>query len=302
MATKGLVKEGAVKVLEIGAGLGFVAKAVCEALKAAGRDVTYHILELSPALAKAQKERTAGLPVTITMGDCLKDPLPDAGYDLVISNEMIGDLLAVRLTHEQAGLAQGEEHSDDVMEAALAKTGVAGELVMKYKVPIGDAPDPFYLNLGAWQLAERLWDAVTPGGTVFMTEFGEMGRWPRLSTQLDHPELSIHFGQLMLVARQIGWQTAFEFVMDFIELRRDQQGFASTRSYFRALKALLADKGIDLQKIGYTRKMFEELLGEKVRLDHIGDIRFEPIEDRLMGLVPHEFKAVFLTKPVAVSA
>ncbi|MFO0747039.1 MAG: class I SAM-dependent methyltransferase [Myxococcota bacterium] len=299
---KGLVRDGEIKVLEIGAGLGFVAKAVCEALQAAGRKVTYHILELSPTLAAAQKERTAGLPVSITMGDCLKDPFPDAGYDLVLSNEMIGDLLAVRLTHAQTGLDQGEEHDDAKMEEALAKTGEAGAMVMKYKVPIGDAPDPFYLNLGAWQLAERLWDAVAPGGTVLMTEFGEMGRWPRLSTQLDHPELSIHFGQLMLVAKQVGWQADFEFVMDLIELRRDQQGFASTRSYFRALKAMLASRGVELQKVGYTKKMLEDLLGEKARLDHIGDIRFEPIEDRLMGLVPHEFKAVILKRPVVASA
>lgn len=298
---KGMVKDGQVKVLEIGAGLGFVAKAVCEALAAAGRTVTYHIMELSPTLAAAQKERTAGLPVTITMGNCLSDPFPDAGYDLVISNEMIGDLMAIRLTHAQVGL-DGEEHDDAKMDAALDKLGVAGALVKKYTVPIGDAPDPFYLNIGAWQLAERLWDAVSPGGTVFMTEFGEMGRWPRLSTQLDHPELSIHFGQLMLVSKQIGWKADFEFVMDFIELRRDQEGFASTRSYLRALKAMLADKGVELQKVGYTRRMLEELLGGKVALDHIGEIKFEPIEDRLMGLVPHEFKAVFLTKPVTVAS
>jgi len=299
---KNMVKEGEVKVLEIGAGLGFVAKAVIEALQAAGRTVTYHIMELSPALAAAQKERLAGMPVTITMGDCLNDPFPDSGFDLVISNEMIGDLLAIRLTHAQAGLASdGDDETDDKIDQALDQLGVAGELVKKYTVPIGDAPDPFYLNLGAWQLVERLWDVVAPGGTVFMTEFGEMGRWPRLSTQLDHPELSIHFGQLLLVSRHIGWQADFEFVMDFIQLRRDEQGFASTRSYFRALKAMLESHGLELEKIGYTRKMFEALLAEKgLQLDKIGDVRFEPIEDRLMGLVPHEFKAVFLTKPVTV--
>ena len=42
--------------------------------------------------------------------------------------------------------------------------------------------------------------------------------------------------------------------------------------------------------------MFEALLDGKQEMDAIGDIRFEPIEDRLGGLVPHEFKALVIRK------
>ena len=296
------VPEGELKVLEIGGGLGFMAKAVVEALQAAGRKVSYHIMELSPTLAAAQRERNAGLPVSVHLGDVLNDAFPDSGYDLVLANEMIGDLLAVKLDHKRFGMGGEGEIDDDAFEAGLAASGVAGELIKKYTLPIGDAPDPFYLNVGAWQLTERLFEVMKPGATAWITEFGEMAKWPLLSTHLDHPELSIHFGHLTLVSRGVGFETEFEFVMDLIDMRRDLQGLQTTRSYFRALKALLAERGVNLEKIGYTREMFAELLGDKVQPGEVGEIAFDRIEDRLMGLVPHEFKAILLRRPVTVRA
>ncbi|TNF24737.1 MAG: class I SAM-dependent methyltransferase [Deltaproteobacteria bacterium] len=290
---------GSVKILEIGGGLGWVAKHVTEALEKFGTEVTYHIQELSPALAAKQRENTAGLPVTVFEGDALTAELPGNDYDLVISNEMIGDLTAIKLTHEQLGMGGEEGIDDETFEAGLAKLGVAGELVKKHTVPIGDAPDPFYLNVGAWQLVERLWDVLKPGGHAILTEFGELNRYPVLSTQLDHPELSIHFGHLTSVARSVGFETDFEFVMDLIEMNREMKGLATTRSYFRALTAALADHDIAFEKIGYTKKMFLNLLGEKLRPSKsVGEIDYDNLEDRLMGLVPHEFKALLLTKPL----
>jgi len=285
------------KVLEIGGGLGWVARHVTEAFQRRGTDVTYHILELSPTLAAKQRENTAGLPVTIFEGDVLTADFPAHDYDLVISNEMIGDLTAVRMTHAQLGMGEGEI-DDATFEAGLDQAGIAGALVKKHTVPIGDAPDPFYLNVGSWQLVERLWDVLKPGGHAIITEFGELSRYPVLSTQLDHPELSIHFGQLTIVARSVGFETDFEYVMDLIDLNREMQGLATTRSYFRALTAALAKRGIALEKFGYTKPMFQALLGERLRIGKtLGELEFDRIEDRLMGLVPHEFKALLLTRP-----
>jgi hypothetical protein len=75
------------------------------------------------------------------------------------------------------------------------------------------------------------------------------------------------------------------------------EGLATTRSHFRALRALAADAGVDLPKIGYTRELVAQYLGDKLDLASIGELRFERIEDRLMGLVPHEFKALVVRKP-----
>ncbi|MGN6109953.1 MAG: SAM-dependent methyltransferase, partial [Kofleriaceae bacterium] len=98
------IPDGRVRVLEIGAGLGYVARDAIARLRAAGREVEYTIVELSPALAAAQRARI-GDAATWISGDVLEVALPDAAFDLVISNEMAGDLPARKLTRADLGLA-----------------------------------------------------------------------------------------------------------------------------------------------------------------------------------------------------
>lgn len=283
----------ALVVLEIGGGLGYFARAVVEALQAMGRRVTYHIMELSPTLAAAQRERTAGLPVEVHLGNVLSAPWPAERFDLILANEMIGDLPSQRLTHAEAGLDK-EDLVGDAYQRFLSACGAGGAMAARYTLPLGDAPDPFYLNVGAMELVAKVARALAPDGVAYLSEFGDMSRWPVLSTHLDHPELSIHFGHLATVARAEGLRDDFVFVMDLINMGREVEGLRTTRSYFRALKGLLASHGRQLEKIGYTREMFEVLTDG---LDaEIGDITYDRIEDRLMGLVPHEFKALILSQ------
>jgi SAM-dependent methyltransferase len=300
---EGLVRSAALpgahalRVLEIGGGLGYFARAVVETLQSMGREVTYDIMELSPVLAAAQRERTAGLPVTIYEGNVLETPWPADRYDLILANEMIGDLPSARMSHAQVGLDR-EDLEGEPYQAFLAERGPGGAMAARYTLALGDAPDPFYLNVGAMELVAKVAVALAPGGVAYLSEFGEMSRWPVLSTQLDHPELSIHFGHLAAVARAEGLADEFVYVMDLIDMARDVEGLRTTRSYFRALKGLLASRNVTLDKRGYTREMFNELLVD-VDVDTLGDISFDRIEDRLMGLVPHEFKALLLNRPEA---
>jgi hypothetical protein len=125
-----------------------------------------------------------------------------------------------------------------------------------------------------------------------VTEFGDVAAWPRLSTHLDHPELSTHFGLLQQAARGSGLTADIEFVIDLLDFDRSQQGLATTRSHFRALRALADAAGVDLAKIGYTPDLLAAACGDKLDLAQIGELRWDKIEDRLMGLVPHEFKAL----------
>ena len=159
-------------------------------------------------------------------------------------------------------------------------------------VYLDDAPEPFYLMTGAFDMVARIATWLAPGGTAVITEFGELSGWPKLSSHLDHPELSTHFGQLKQVATGAGLDANIEFVIDLLDFDRDQQGLATTRSHFRALRALAADAGVDLPKIGYTPELLTRTVGEALDLATVGELRWDRIEDRLMGLVPHEFKAL----------
>ena len=89
-----------------------------------------------------------------------------------------------------------------------------------------------------------------------------------------------------------------EFVIDLLDFDRDQKGLATTRSHFRALRALAADVGVDLPKIGYTPALLAAAVGDKLDLESVGELRWDKIEDRLMGLVPHEFKALLIRRAI----
>jgi SAM-dependent methyltransferase len=297
LLAKGCVPEGVVRILEIGAGLGYVANAVIQRLRDAGRDVRYTIVELSPVLAAAQKQRLASAcgpegsaAVTWLSGDVLRVTL-DATFDLVISNEMVGDLPARQLSRLDLGLSIEGGTVD--RERLRAVSSVAAQL----GVQLDDAPEPFYLQTGALDLIARIAEWLAPGGTAVVTEFGDVAAWPRLSTQLDHPELSTHFGHLVQAARGAGLEASVEFVIDLLDFDRTLQGLATTRSHFRALRALAADAGVELAKIGYTPELLSQVVGDKLDLTTIGELRWDKLEDRLMGLVPHEFKALVLRRP-----
>jgi len=296
-----LPAAGQIRVLEIGGGLGYVAAAVAGALAARGLDVEYRILEIAPALAAAQRARCAGLPVEVVVGDALEADPGDGAWDLILSNEMVGDLPAVKLSRTDLGLP-ADGGPGEVDPAKLAALGEPGALAARLGVSFDEAPEPFYLMTGALQLVERIARWLAPGGIAVVTEFGDRGKWPRLSTHLDHPELSTHFGQLEQAARASGLDADVEFVIDVIDLIRDEQGLATTRSHFRALRAMLAAAGVDLPKLGYTPALLDETLAHKVDKGQIGELRFDRIEDRLMGLVPHEFKALIATRPAAPAA
>ncbi|HUQ03508.1 MAG TPA: class I SAM-dependent methyltransferase [Kofleriaceae bacterium] len=295
LAAQGRLPAQRVRVLEVGAGLGYVAKAVCEALQQRGLEVSYTIQEIAPALAAAQRKRTAGLPIEVREGDVLAAELPSDAFDLIISNEMVGDLPAEQ--HSRVAVGMEVDGSGEVDDTKLATLGRAGELVKELGIPLFDAPEPFYLMTGALELMVRIARWLAPDGTAFVSEFGERSMWPKLSTHLDHPELSTHFGHLQAAAQAKGLTGSIEFVMDVLDMDRTLEGLATTRSHFRALRAMCADAGVDLPKLGYTRELLTERFGDKLAVADVGELRWDKIEDRLMGLVPHEFKTLVVRKP-----
>jgi len=285
------IPEGRVRVLEIGAGLGYVARDALARLEAAGRTVEYTIVELSAVLATAQQAKVKN--ATWKIGDVLGVELPDASFDLILANEMAGDLPARQLTREDLGLAPD---SGTVDRAKLRALGGGAAIAADLNVNLDDAPEPCYLQVGAFELCARIARWLAPGGTTVITEFGDVAKWPTLSTHLDHPELSTHFGQLQQTLRYSGLDAGTEFVIDLLDFDREQQGLATTRSHFRALRALAADAGIELPKIGYTPDLLAAAVGDKLDLARVGELRWDKLEDRLMGLVPHEFKALIARK------
>lgn len=160
-------------MLEIGPGTGELGRDLRAALPTPLREGEYWRLDLSPALL-ARQERE--LPGTRSLqGDCTAMPLPDASVGLVVCNEVIADL---RASPDPEGW------------------------------PVTPLPGQRLFNTGAFALLAELRRVLRPGGWAFLSEFGAEDELPTETTQLDHPEVSICFGQCVEVARSLGLEVA----------------------------------------------------------------------------------------------
>ncbi|MBM4321819.1 MAG: methyltransferase domain-containing protein, partial [Deltaproteobacteria bacterium] len=227
LAARGLL-PAAGQVVEIGGGTGSFAEGFWQALQQEHPEraaaLRYTVVELSPALAEHQRRLLApfGERVQVQAGDAESLDLPAESVDLLIANEMIGDLRSALVTQDDLDLA---EHGGIPKESSLE----AVELIRSYGLPVGDAPPRFFLNLGALRLLEHVARVLRPGGVAVLTEFGERHAYPCESDHLDHAEFSIHFGHLIHVAHLLGLSPEFEFLMDFLEMDRNLQTLATTR-------------------------------------------------------------------------
>jgi SAM-dependent methyltransferase len=289
---KNLIKK---RILEIGGGTGYFARDFLNADLQISREnnfepeTTYVILDISSVLSEKQKETVTveGVKFEQIIGNAEEFSDMPSGFDLIICNEVISDLSVVRLKKEEIS-------SQDVFR----QISEAHEPVMKYGLSLKEAPEEFFLNTGAIKFMENAWNLLKPGGTCIIVEFGEENHFPVFSSQLDHPEFSIHFGHLMQAADVIGFTCEFEHLTDFLEIDLGSRCLATTRCFHVALKYMLSRYNIQLRKIAYTKEMFEDLVKDKIDLKRIRDLHFENIEHRCMGLSPREFKVLSLCKPL----
>jgi SAM-dependent MidA family methyltransferase len=297
------------QIVEVGAGLGDFAAGVLERIRDTHPlvydQLQYTSVDLSPALRARQQRRLeeAGVAdkVSWRAGNAETMEFKEDSIDLLLCNEVVGDFTSIKLTVTLLGLDAGLPSPQDAYAKWSPQTeeklGEAGRLIRAYDMPLRDAPSEFYLNQGALVFVEKLGAALKPKGSAWITEYGDGTQYPVASTQLDHLEFSIQFGHLRHLAQQLGLEASVEYVQELIQLHRDVHTLTTTRTYFSSLQAMLRSMGIELDKKAYSQDMFEELLGTNLTLAEMGDIRFQVIDERCMGLAPHEFKALLLRKP-----
>lgn len=277
---------------EVGGGTGFVARAFLDALALRAprlyNRLRYLLIDLSPALQRAQRERTAvhgREKLRYLRGDAQALPLRDRSVDFLVSNEMIADLEVAKVTREDLERDEGG--------------GPGVDAIRRYDLRCDDAPGEFYVNVGAIRLVEECARVLRPGGTAFITEYGSHTRYPELSTHLDHAEFSIHYGHLKRAAEALGFEASLEVLPSFLAMQTRVPVLQTTQAFFETFRAFMAGFGVKLEKIAYTREMLADLAGEAVDVDRLDGLKFAPIGQRLLGLKPPEFKVLLLRKPRA---
>ena len=268
---RGLSPEDGGITLEIGPGTGELAGAWLAAREAAGHHGPYRRLDRSGALLEAQALAAPGS--TGVLGNATHLPLPARSVDLVLSNEVIADLSAVPWSPDEPSLPGTPP--DEVAER-----------IGRYKLEV--LPGRCFYNLGAWQLVEELARVLKPGGAAYLSEFGGLDETPVETEQLDHPEVSIHFGHLMAVARAVGLEATLLPLPELLGM--DLSAVWLARHSYEALRARMRAEGRTLQ----ARAWSPETLPLPWPVE---GLHWVPLTDPGPGPLPTRFQALLLRAP-----
>ena len=176
IALQKILKKEDHTILELGGCTGALAKSWLTQ----HQPQRYIRMDASPTLLEAQAKcvpHTEGI-----LAHAPNIPLPKESVDLFLSNEVIADL-STSSVHDPQSTLWLQRH------------------------PISLEPEQEWINLGAWKLLASIWDILRPNGMAYLSEFGDICEIPTEAAHLNHPEVSIHFGQLEAVAQQLGFET-----------------------------------------------------------------------------------------------
>lgn len=309
-------------VLEIGPQSADTAKAFLAALndKKPGSSCQYTIFAPNADAGERLKLETQGhAQLSVVTGDIDKiaSILEGQRFDFILSGEYLANLSSVLVRKLTPGGDNEDEFDEDIdpedEEAADGtrelesirssdddKITFIGEsdaihLIFKYKLKFADSPEDFYLNNGSLRLLGQI-DKLSHSGTqIYLVEFGEDVKYPVQTFEDGSIAYSQHFGVLKQAAQHLGYQAQTSYWFEELGIRRDLKMFATTRSQFKALRQLLADHDVALERSPYTREAFEALL-KKAGLTDVVEINYEDAEERISGLVTHAYKLLRLHK------
>jgi SAM-dependent methyltransferase len=247
------------RILEVGCGDGEMAASFTSDPVGPGFQPGLYVrCDLSPELLRTQAKRA---PHTLgVLGDGARLPFRDASFDLVLSNEVIADLSAV-------------------------PEGLAADRIDRYGLPRGDGA----YNLGAWQLVEEIARVLKPGGSAFVSEFGSLDEAPEEAVQLDHPEVSIHFGHLLSVARQNGLEAEVVRLDDLLGVDLTARQLA--RPHHEGLRAMMRAEGRHLPARAWTPETLAATLPWPVE-----GLAWVPMSEPGAGPLVTRFYALLATK------
>ena len=308
------------KVLEVGGGFGATARDFLKAAAAQCPDtrVEYTLFTNDEEHAAALRAALASIDnIRIVSGDIEKiaEILDGEKFDIIYSDEFLANLPSVAVRKMSLGGNDDEEEEDeddDLPDDGERKPvhasenndkvtyigeGDAVQLIFKYKLNLCDSPEDFILNSGSLRLLGNLAKLASFNTQMFLVEFGEDIKYPTQTMEDGKITYSQHFGVLKQAAKKLGFLADSRYWMEELDIDRDLPMFATTRSHFKALRQLLADHGVTLERRPYTQDEFNALLATAAKpCGNIVELNFEPAEDRISGLVPHAYKMLRVYK------
>lgn len=141
------------------------------------------------------------------------------------------------------------------------------------------------VTTGAFQFVREIARVLAPGGVAWLSEFGG-DELPEIAEQLDHPEVSIHFGELAEVATAAGLHVDRMPLASFLGM--DTQARWLWRPHWEAVRAVARARGVHLQARACPTLPFA-----------VEGLREVPLTEEGPGPLPARFEALLLRKPRA---
>jgi SAM-dependent methyltransferase len=287
-------------VLEVGGGTGVFARSFIEQARQLSDslsnrlDITYHILDLSPALLESQRKTLAELLPADRhfQQNATEFDIPEVKFDLIIANEVIADFPVAQVNRSSVNGTDGTR--DPEWE------GDGAAYLYKYDLLDQGAPDSFVVNAGAFNFIERAWKHLTPGGTLILSEYGSEHRYPTRSVHLSHDEFSIHFGQLAACAAKLGFQSRLLTLKEFMLLDDNVLVLNGREEHILCLNHVFGNYGLTLPYAVISKSQFErefQNVGEQISLTGYS---FSPLRKGYhFGPNINDFLVLIMTKPLA---
>jgi ubiquinone/menaquinone biosynthesis C-methylase UbiE len=274
-------------VVEVGGGLGYVAREVARELSPLERaGVRYLFVDLTRPfldcqLARAGEGGWSG-PRAL-QGNAEQLPLRDNSVDLVIANENLADLTPVELTRHEI---ESQRTSSYLHQEAL-------DWIRRLRLPLdADLPAEFIFNLGPMRFLAELWRALKPGGRAILIEFGIETGWPAPVKLPGHTEYEVQYSHLRHAARWLGFQEQYLSLPQFFMIRPDTQLLCTGASY--AIQRFCQAEGRPFSIRAYTEGELKAALGEMLP-KLLGCHYHQIVEPAWFGL--WDFKVLLLEKP-----
>jgi SAM-dependent methyltransferase len=256
------------EVLEVGAGTGSFAKSFIETcVEKFGRIIEYHIVDLSPALAKNQQELLSSVVPAANhhQQDATELDLHDQKFHLIIANEVIADF-PVAPAYRKSGSPEQWQ-------------GDGASYIEKYQLSNSDAPESILINTGAMRFIERAHDHLHPGGTLIISEYGRERQYPTQSHHLNHEEFSIHFGHLRECGARVGFDCQLLTLKDFLDFDDTVPVLNGREEHILCLNQVLHRHGKQLPFAVISKAVFEREFEETALQVNLTGYSFSPLKD-----------------------
>lgn len=274
------------RIVEVGAGLGYLSQEMAKELSPAERrNVQYIFLDLTRSFLHSQLDLAinAGWSARALNANAEYLPLADASVDLVIDNENLADMTPSHFTKQELESGEGatEEHQRSL------------ELIQKLRLNLDKPyPDEAIFNYGAIQFLIELWRVLRPGGRALLIEFGIDSGWPDPVRLPGHTEYEVQYTHMRHAAKWLGFNEQYCALPQLLSIKRGTQVLCTGAAY--AIRRLQEAEGKKFAVRAYTESELKESLGDS--LSKITGLHYHNVLDPAwFGL--WDFKVLILEKP-----